>query len=233
MSEGTISNNTATAAATAYSSYSFGGGVGVHNGTFTMTGGTISDNIAAAPFASYGGGVGSNGIFTMTGGTISGNSAAGPFASRSCGGGVYSGRTFTMSGGTISGNIASSVSSVSSYGGGVYGTLTMSGGTINGNSAVQGGGVYVDSSISTFTKTGRIVYGDTDRIAGNGNATDNTATSTSNPGTNGHAVFYSVYDSDSYYYRNETLADGAGGNISTADPLPAESGDVLNNWTKR
>jgi hypothetical protein len=92
-----------------------------------------------------------------------------------------------------------------------------------------GGGVYV--SAGTFTKTGGIVYGDTDHTAGNGNATDNTATNTSNPGTNGHAIFYAP--ASSYYYRNETLADDASGNISATDTLPAESGDVLNNWTKR
>jgi hypothetical protein len=135
-----------------------------------------------------------------------------------------------MSGGTISNN----TSSASSSGGGVHvansGGFAMSEGTISGNTAGGSGGVYIGSG--TFTKTGGTVYGDTDRIVGNGNATDNTATATTNPGTNGHAVLYDNGSYD-YYYRNETLADDASGNISTRDTLPVESGDVLNNWTKR
>jgi hypothetical protein len=63
----------------------------------------------------------------------------------------------------------------------------MAGGIISGNTANEGG-VYVWDN-ATFTKTGGTVYGDTDNIADNGNATDNTATAATNPGTNGHAVF--------------------------------------------
>jgi hypothetical protein len=65
------------------SSYSYGGGVYVNSGTFTMNGGTISGNSAA----NYGGGVyvDNGGTFTMSGGTISGNSASW------AGGGVYAG----------------------------------------------------------------------------------------------------------------------------------------------
>jgi hypothetical protein len=126
---------------------SYGGGVRVYNGTFTMSGGAISGNTAS----NSGGGVcvDNSGTFTMSGGAISGNTT-------SYGGGVlvYSG-TFTMSGGAISGNTASN------SGGGVCvgsnGTFTMSGGAISGNTTSYGGGVY---SNGTFTKqSGGTIYG--------------------------------------------------------------------------
>jgi uncharacterized repeat protein (TIGR02543 family) len=133
-------------------SYS-GGGVNVNGGVFTMNGGEISGNFAAAS----GGGVYMNsGVFTMNGGEISSNS------SRGSGGGVAvaSSGTFTMSGGEISGNSAES-----SYGGGVYvsGTFTMSNGKISGNSASAsyapafGGGVAAVSG--TFTMSGGEISG--------------------------------------------------------------------------
>ena len=61
MYGGAIAGNTATR----------NGGVYVASGTFTMSGGTISKNIATT----FGGGVyvGSNATFTMTGGTIGGS----------------------------------------------------------------------------------------------------------------------------------------------------------------
>jgi uncharacterized repeat protein (TIGR02543 family) len=127
---------------------SYGGGVYVTGGTFTMSGGAISGNTAT----SFGGGVYViDGTFMMSGGAISGNT------SYSYGGGVsvYNG-TFTMSGEAISGNTAYS------YGGGVYvtgGTFTMSGGAISDNTASYGGGgVYVNGG--TFIKqSGGAIYG--------------------------------------------------------------------------
>jgi hypothetical protein len=183
-------------------SSSGGGGVYVvgNNGSrasFTMNGGTISDNTG------YGGGgvyVDSYGFFTMNDGTISGNTTSGGY-----GGGVYTYGTFTMNGGTISGNTASG-----GYGGGVYvfSRFTMAGGEIRDNTATTGGGVYVSGTTSTmndgiisgntatgpgggggvyvadpstFTKTGpSVIYGDTDTVPG---STENTATA--GPG---HAV---------------------------------------------
>jgi hypothetical protein len=109
----------------------------------------------------------------------------------------------------------------------------MEGGTNSGNTAAQGGGVYVSGN-GAFTKTGGTIYGDTDNVFDD-NATDNTATSTGNDGTNGHAVFY--YNSIDYtiyfYYRNATLGNDASGNISTADELPITGGETVGNWTKR
>jgi uncharacterized repeat protein (TIGR02543 family) len=172
-------------------SSSYGGGVYVANGTFTMSGGEISGNTTFS-----GGGVYVvSGRFTMSGGTISGNTAS------RYGGGVYvvSGM-FTMNDGEISGNTASR------YGGGVYvdsgGVFTMSDGEISGNTAhcynsspSYGGGV---ASFGTFTKqSGGTIYGDTD--------TTHTAGSTENTARNGagHAVYV-----DSGKKRNTTAGVG-------------------------
>jgi hypothetical protein len=266
MSGGDVSGNTATIAY-ATTAFSYGGGVYAGSGTFTMTGGTINSNTATITSArsafSYGGGVyAGDGTFTMMGGIISDNTATSngvnsPNSSgaSSYGGGVcVVGGTFTMNEGTISDNTAVSFDSLLavsvsaySYGGGVAttnGTFTMNKGTISGNTAMNGGGVYVEESyLKTrfFTKTGGTIYGDTDHIVGNGNATDNTAIVTANSG-NGHAVLYGEhrYTTDitgrylcTYYYRNETLEDDENGNISTLDALPATSGTVLNGWTRR
>nr|AGS53090.1 multidomain protein [uncultured bacterium contig00036] len=80
MNYGEISGNTARSDASYYSS-SYGGGVYVNNGTFTMHGGEISGNTASSSYSyryysSSGGGVHvENGTFTMHGGEISGNTA--------------------------------------------------------------------------------------------------------------------------------------------------------------
>ena len=102
-----------------------GGGVRVENGTFHMSGGSITGNDGGD-----GGGVyaGQYGTFTMSGtASISGNNAQ-------SGGGVYVVGTFHMSGGSITGNKATG------SGGGVYiheyekGTFTVSGAVqITGN----------------------------------------------------------------------------------------------------
>jgi hypothetical protein len=125
-----------------------GGGVWVHGGIFNMSGGTITNNNSGDLVG--GGGVKiTNGLFEMSGGTISNNTASNNTANGS-GGGVYlsNDSLFNMSGGTITNNTAE-------YGGGVYirnSTFTMRGGTISGNTAKGwGGGVCVSG---TFIKTG-------------------------------------------------------------------------------
>ena len=118
------------------------GGVWVRdNSTFTMYGGSITDNTTVW----NGGGVyvGDSGKFYMHGGEISGNNASSN--SGSSGGGVHIGSgAFTMTGGMISGN------SASNNGGGVHigsdSTFTMTGGSITGNNAGTGGGVYANGS---------------------------------------------------------------------------------------
>jgi uncharacterized repeat protein (TIGR02543 family) len=177
---------------------------------------------------SGGGVVVSDGTFTMSGGEISGNNAIDyDDDTVGIGGGVvvYDG-TFTMGGGKISGNSAT-------FGGGVvvYGsTFTMTGGEISGNSADYGGGgvgVFSDvSSVSSFTKTGGIIYGDTNAIHTPG-SNENTV---KYGNTWGHAVYY-LKDSGKEYYRDATL--NATDNISTGDTLPATSGQTVGYWTKK
>lgn len=126
---------------------SYGGGVYVNGGTFTMSGGTIAGNNA-----SQGGGVyvSSYATFEMSGGAISGSSVN---TDGGTGGGVYvdSFGIFIMENGTISGNTAYA-------GGGVFvhisGTFTMENGTISGNTATRfGGGMNVNYH-GTFTMSG-------------------------------------------------------------------------------
>jgi uncharacterized repeat protein (TIGR02543 family) len=194
-----------------------GGGVAVW-GEFTMFGGEISGNTGGY----LGGGVYVPGAFTMSGGEISGNTAA------NYGGGVDVSGTFTMSGGEISGNTGGYL------GGGVdvSGAFTMSGGEISGNTAGDGGGVAVFGTKvvmgidgGSFSKTGGLIYGDTDAIHTPG-STENTA---KYGNTGGHAVYYETNSGN--YYRNATL--DTGDNISTGDTLPATSGQTVGNWTKK
>jgi hypothetical protein len=138
------------------------GGIDVENGTFIMTGGTISGNIAVS---GKGGGVRIGGStakpsFEMSGGTISGNWS---IRNDWGGGGVFvdGEGTFDMSGGEISGNTATN-------GGGVFqwnGEFKMrDNAVIRGNTAYnRGGGVcqwysqWTDGGV--FTMTGGIIHG--------------------------------------------------------------------------
>jgi hypothetical protein len=121
-------------------------GVDVSSGTFIMNGGMISSNTSS--------GVSIGGTFTMNGGTISNNNYSGVFLK-------VNGAIFTMNDGEISGNRDH---------GGVYvlgGNFTMNNGTISGNTATNlGGGVYINSSIGVFVKTGGTITAD-NRAGGN------------------------------------------------------------------
>ena len=153
---------------------SFGGGVNINSGAFTMNGGEISGNSSS----SSGGGVYVNsGTFTMTDGEISGDSSS------SSGGGVYvNSGTFTKTGGAIQGNAAKS------SGGGVYmsgGAFNMRGGNIAKNTAVtNGGGVCVSNG--KFNKTGGAITGYKSDTKDGNVVMDGTALPRS-----GHAVFVS------------------------------------------
>ena len=131
-------------------SVTFGGGVYVRNGTFTMEGGNIAGNTSAE---GYGGGVyvSNENNFTMNGGSITGNSAT------EDGGGVYvsSYSAFIMNDGSIADNTAI-------YGGGVSlwddgCTFTMNGGSITGNHATHSGGLYMFEA--SFTMNGGSITG--------------------------------------------------------------------------
>jgi hypothetical protein len=168
----------------------YGGGVYVIDGTFNMTGGTISNNTAKKSGGVYV----TDGTFTMSDGTISNNKAG-------VGGGVYLdfSSTFTMSGGTISGNKADYED-----GGGVFiyshATFTMSGGTISGNTAARdAGGVSVYNG--ALTKTTGTIYG---------NEVGPPLANTAGSGR-GHAVY------DYYGYRKRDTTAGPEVPLKTGD----------------
>ncbi len=127
----------------------YGGGVIVVDGSFTMTGGTIKDCSAT----SLGGGVFiDNGCsMTMSGGAIANCSATTSDLAEG-GGGVFINRSgsMTMSGGTIE-----ACSADTAIGGGVasLGNFSISNGTIQRCSAKYGGGVSINSR-GNMTMTG-------------------------------------------------------------------------------
>ncbi len=136
-------------------------GVGVSNGTGTLSHCVISDNLNGS-----GGGVFNYGEGTVTGCTITGNTAA------NSGGGVYN--IGTLINCTISGN-TSAATGGGSGGGGVYedgGTLTSC--TVSGNSASGlGGGVFIQGP---GTLTNCLLVGNT--AAAGGGVFSNTGTMT-------------------------------------------------------
>ncbi|MBO5340545.1 MAG: hypothetical protein J6A62_06075 [Oscillospiraceae bacterium] len=174
-------------------------------GRLTMSGGTVTGNIASG----NGGGVyfagGNANGFAMSAGTITDNTASGN------GGGVYVTGTetvktesetttvtaynvaFTMTGGNISNN------TTTGNGGGVYvtnltctkgtgettaktakATFTMSGGTISGNDAAQGGGVNAESGTFTMNAGSTVTA---NKATGSGGGVFNKAAFTMNGGT--------------------------------------------------
>lgn len=118
MLSGTISGNRA---------YSSSGGGGVVNfGTFTMKGGTISDNIAyngpaGTWYTGIGGGINNRGTLNLEGGIITGNHAYD-------GAGIYNGGTLFV------GGTAQIIS--------------------NGATGGRGGGIYSGNSLITFDGPG-------------------------------------------------------------------------------
>jgi hypothetical protein len=181
----------------------------VFYGDFTMSGNaTVSGNTGRGVTV-Y------DGDFTMSG------SAAIRDNTADNGDGVYvgSGGTFTMSGS----------GSATATGGGVHvrGDFIMRDNTVVSDNTADdsGGGVYVSHDSSVFTKTGGVIYGDTDGTHTPG-SDENTVTAGN---TNGHAVLYwHYYDSS---YRDATL--NTGDDISTEDTLSAASGETLNGWTRK
>jgi hypothetical protein len=214
------------------SSSNYGGGVYVAgNGTFTMSGGTVSNNSASPSSTIYGSGggvyVASGGTFKINGGAVSGNSASSS-SSNSFGGGVFiNSGTFDMNGGTVSGNSAvttSSSSSSSSGGGGVSisgGTFTMRGGAVSGNSVTAsnsssycfGGGVYV-STTGRFTMSGGVISG------------NSAATTASNPSyCYGGGVF--VYEPGTFNQQTASILYGSTESDSALKNTARSDGDAV------
>ncbi len=121
LESGAISGNNATAN-TPHDKGTGGAGVYVHNGTFVMNGGEISNNTAYRDAAGVE--LDDKATFVMNGGTITGNETS------KNGGGVSvkgNGATFEMNGGTITGNIAKGSGSNIS---GSEQKVTLNGGTV-------------------------------------------------------------------------------------------------------
>jgi len=140
------------------------GGGGIQNyGTLTVSGSTLSGNVAAQDgggiynqstgtltvsnstlSGNRNDGIHNDGALTVSGSTLSGNSA-------NFGGGIYNqsaGSLLTVSGSALSGN------SATFYGGGIYnyaGSLTVSGSTLSGNVAGEEGGGIFNSVYGTVT----------------------------------------------------------------------------------
>jgi hypothetical protein len=137
-----------------------GAGVVVSNGgTFNMYDGIISGNETTSGGNGGGVDVTNNGTFNMYGGTISGNKAidnSGNFTKGHAGGVNIHQSTFNMNGGTIAGNNAQ-------YGGGMFigenSHFNMSGGTISNNTATAYGGGVCTDNFNSFSKTGGTIYG--------------------------------------------------------------------------
>lgn len=109
-----------------------GGGVYVvGGGTFTMTGGSIAGNTAAAGGGVY---VDEGGTFTMAGGSINNNKAT----SGGGGGVMVNLGTFTLSGGSITGNATNDETYGSGGGVCLYGTFYLSGDSIIQNNTKAG-----------------------------------------------------------------------------------------------
>lgn len=128
LSGGTIEGNYAN---------SNGGVFNGYDGTITMTGGSITNNIADYCAA----GIFNEGSFTLSGGTISHNSCTlGYFGwGSSWGGGVANYGEFIMTGGGLEENSADEGGAIYN---GEDGTISISAGTISNNTSVCGGAVY-------------------------------------------------------------------------------------------
>jgi hypothetical protein len=160
-----------------------GGTIESHS-TFTMNGGTISNNTQSGVRIE-----GSYSEFTMNGGTISGNSC-------SMGGGVRIagvGSKFTMNGGFISSN------TTNGFGGGVElhfsnTEFEMKGGEISGNYAGQcGGGVILQAAGSKFTMTGGTIHDNTAEYDGGGVMLNNEVLPITEFNMSGEARIYNNY----------------------------------------
>ena len=134
-----------------------GGGVFVKHGTFTMSGGKVSDNTVTArevtpgyTLAAGGGIYGAyyndtvRGVIEISGGEVSDNTAT-------AGGGIYSKYRLTVSGSAqIKNNAAPD-----GKGGGIFigfnGAFDFTGGTVSGNTAKQGSGIYVSEPANSST----------------------------------------------------------------------------------
>lgn len=191
---GSVSDNTATffgAGIVSYLTCLNADCTSVERPTFTMTGGSVNNNVQSNPDKrGSGGGVSTYGTTSITGGTLSGNrsEAGGGIAafhkltlegvtltknsSTQVGGAVYVGGDVLVNGATISENSAP-------YGGGMYvgndGKLTFQDGLFTKNTASKyGGAIHSIHNVKGFTMTGGTIRGNSAALAGGGINSDAT-----------------------------------------------------------
>jgi len=118
---------------------SYGAGVCINSGSFTLNGGSIKYNNATF----HGGGVRitENGTFTMNGGDLTGNKAG------NYGGGVWDEGTFNMTGGVITNNTAGTTGGAIAVYSNVPAQISGST-TISKNKSMYGGGIFVSANCS-------------------------------------------------------------------------------------
>jgi parallel beta-helix repeat protein len=146
-----------------------GGGIyNAYGATLTVSGCTISNNVADYD----GGGIYNDygATLTVSGCTLSGNDSG--FDGYS-GGGIYNGGTAMVSNSTLSNNVAAGGDYGEGYGGGIYNayraTLTVSGCTISNNFVEGvGGGIYNDltNGYGTLTVSNTTFSGNSDNVYG-------------------------------------------------------------------
>ena len=219
-----ITNNTARAS----SSNNGGGGVTVYRGTFTMTGGTISNNRNARGAGVFIGDNEGYASMAMQGGAITQNQTP-----NGSGGGVIVGAgsckgSFTMTGGTISYNTALSGGGVLVGPGSTF-TMNGEGARISSNRASSGGGVNlagggVDvATRATFTLLAGTIGGD---------ATDFANESTSSGG-GVYASTNSLFTMGGGYIRGNraigAASSGGGVYVNSATAMFAMTGGTISN----
>lgn len=191
--------------------FSCGGAISMSGGTATVSGTTISDNIAAR-----GGGIyTSGGTLNVTDSTISANNSA----STGSGGGIYvNGGSANVINTTISGNLAG-------YGGGVNnsgGTLNINNSTISGNTASgNAGGIRAGTAALTITNstiTGNRATGATSNAGGircAGIVKIANSTISGNTAANGGGIYYLPANSN---YTLTLTNSIVAGNTATSSP---------------
>jgi hypothetical protein len=209
------------------------GGGGIHNaGSLTVSGCTVSDNLAqnyGGPSVD-GGGIYNSGTMTISESTISDNSAWGD------GGGIYNAGSLTVSDCTLADNTVRGQEGISfiywGNGGGIYnaGSLTVNDCTLTGNSGTEiselGGGICNTGSLTvsdcTFSANSAPMSGG--GIWNNGTLTvsDSTLSGNNGPGAGGILNEGSLMVSDSTLSGNSASAQGGGidnlgGNLTVSD----------------
>ena len=197
------------------------GGSDTAAATFSMYGGTISDNHTDANcWGPDGAGVEiQNGTFTMYGGTISDNHAE--YAGSNYGGGgvcAQTSGTFTMYGGTINNNhSATDAGGVMVWGGGA---MNIDGGTIRDNTADEAGGGIRTNSYK-FIISGNSVIENNTAVKGGGvyyGSSSNTMTISESARISGNTA--TRYGGGIYFDKEGSLTMNGGsitGNTATGD----------------